>query len=86
MFTNGIEKEKIKEMDGILDTIFISYRGDYSLMYNQTEWKSPLVLYTYVTEEIFPTLESLKDFFAKAKKTGMTIKVHTLNPVNQWAL
>lgn len=85
MFTNGIEKEKIKEMDGILDTIFISYRGDYSLMYNQTEWKSPLVLYTYVTEEIFPTLESLKDFFAKAKKTGMTIKVHTLNPVNQWA-
>lgn len=85
MFTNGIEKEKVKEMDGILDTIFISYRGDYSLMYNQTEWKSPLVLYTYVTEEMFPTLESLKDFFAKAKKTGMTIKVHTLNPVNQWA-
>ena len=68
MFTNGIEKEKIKEMDGILDTIFISYRGEYSLMYNKTEWKSPLVLYTYVTEEMFPTLVSLKVFLQKLRK------------------
>lgn len=85
MFTNGIEKETIKKLDGILDTIFISYRGEYSLSYKQSEWKTPLVLYTYVTEDEFPTAESLKAFFVRANATGMTVKVHTLNPINQYA-
>ena len=85
MFTNGIKKDTIKQLDGILDLIFISYRGDYSLEYNQNDFKSLLVLYAGVTEDAFPTLESLREFIAKAKQTGMTISLHTLNPVNQWA-
>lgn len=84
MFTNGIAINTIKELDGILDEIIFSYRGDYSL-HNQSEWKTPLSLQVLVTQADFPTLDSLKDFILEKKLTGMKIRVHTLNPVNQFS-
>lgn len=84
MFTNGIAVDTIKKMDGILDEIIFSYRGEYSL-HNQTEWKTPLSLQVLVTQDVFPTLESLRDFIIEKKATGMKIRVHTLNPVNQYS-
>ena len=85
MFTNGIAKNIIKKLDGIVDEIFISYRGDYSLQYKQDEWKSTLTLQVLVTESDFPTLESLKEFIKKVRKTGMHLRFNTLNPVNQYS-
>ena len=85
MFTNGIARNRIRKLDGILDEIIISYRGDYSLEYKQEEWESPLNLQVLVTESEFPTLESLKSFIREARKTGMKLRVNTLNPVNQYS-
>lgn len=84
MFTNGINLDTIKEMDGILDEIIFSYRGEYSL-HNQSEWKTPLSLQVLVTQSDFPTLESLREFIVEKKATGMKIRLHTLNPVNQYS-
>lgn len=84
MFTNGISVETIKQLDGILDEIIFSYRGNYSL-HNQKDWKTPLSLQVLVTQTNFPTLETLKEFIIEKKKTGMKIRVHTLNPVNQYS-
>lgn len=85
MFTNGIATSTIKQLDGILDEIIISYNGKHSLLYNQKEWKTPLGLQIIVTESQFPTLESLKLLIAEAKKTGMSVRTNTLNPVNQYS-
>lgn len=85
MFTNGINYNRIKELDGILDEITISYRDDSSLAFKQAEWETPLTLQILVTESEFPTLASLKRFVTHAKKTGMNVRVNTLNPVNQYA-
>lgn len=85
MFTNGISQGKIKKLDGILDEITISYRGSNSLSYIQSDWKTPLVLQIMVTESDFPTLDSLKSTIQDAMKTGMHIRLNTLNPVNQYA-
>lgn len=86
MFTNGIARKKIEELDGILDEIIISYRGDYSLTYKQEEWKTPLTLQILVTESEYSTLEELILFLEEAQKiTGMTVRVNTLNPVNQYS-
>ncbi len=84
MFTNGIAIETIKKLDGILDEIIFSYRGDYSL-HDQSKWKSSLSLQILVAESDFPTLESLRKFILEKKKTGMKIRLHTLNPVNQYS-
>lgn len=84
MFTNGIAVDTIRKMDGILDEIIFSYRGEYSL-HNQSEWRTPLSLQVLVTQSTFPTLESLREFIIKKKATGMKIRVHTLNPVNQYS-
>ena len=84
MFTNGIAIDKIKQLDGILDEIIFSYRGEYSL-HDQKEWKTPLSLQVLVTQAEFPTLEDLKAFIVEKKTTGMKIRIHTLNPVNQFS-
>lgn len=84
MFTNGIAIDKIKQLDGILDEIIFSYRGEYSL-HDQKEWKTPLSLQVLVTQAEFPTLEDLKAFIVEKKATGMKIRIHTLNPVNQFS-
>lgn len=85
MFTNGIAKKRIEKLDGILDELIISYRGDYSLTYKQADWKSPLTLQVLVTESEYPTLEDLISFLKEAQKTGMSVRVNTLNPVNQYS-
>ena len=85
MFTNGIFKKRIYELDGIVDEIAISYRDESSLSYNQNDFKSRLLLQVLVTEDKFPTFDYLKDFLKKAKETGMHVRINTLNPVNQWA-
>ena len=85
MFTNGINFKRVKELDGILDDITISYRDSSSLKYKQFEWKTRLTLQILVTEADFPTLDSLKRFVASVKETGMNVRVNTLNPVNQYA-
>lgn len=84
MFTNGIAIDRIKQLDGILDEIIFSYRGDYSL-HNQNEWKTPLSLQVLVTQDNFPTLEDLRKFIVEKSATGMKIRIHTLNPVNQYS-
>ena len=85
MFTNGINFNRVKELDGIVDDITISYRDSSSLRYKQSEWETRLTLQILVTETDFPTLASLKSFVASAKETGMNVRVNTLNPVNQYA-
>ena len=85
MFTNGINFNRLKELDGIVDDITISYRDSSSLRYNQSEWETKLTLQVLVTESDFPTLASLKRFVVSAKETGMNVRVNTLNPVNQYA-
>lgn len=85
MFTNGINFNRVKELDGIVDDITISYRDSSSLRYIQSEWETRLTLQILVTEADFPTLASLKSFVASAKETGMNVRVNTLNPVNQYA-
>ncbi len=85
MFTNGINYNRVKELDGIADEITISYRDSSSLKYNQAEWETRLTLQILVTEADFPTLASLKRFISTAKETGMNVRVNTLNPVNQYA-
>ena len=85
MFTNGILHNRVKELDGIVDEITISYRDKNSLSFKQEDFKSKLTLQVLVTEEIFPTFDNLKEFLNEAKMTGMYIRINTLNPVNQWA-
>lgn len=86
MFTNGIKFDKIRELDGLLDELKVSYRGDYSLRFYQPEWKTHIVLEVLATEGMFPTLDSLLEFIEYArKKTGATVFVNTLNPVNQYS-
>lgn len=84
MFTNGIAIDRIRQLDGILDEIIFSYRGDYSL-HNQSEWKTPLSLQVLVTQDEFPTLEDLRTFIVEKRATGMKLRIHTLNPVNQYS-
>lgn len=84
MFTNGIAVNTIRKLDGILDEIIFSYRGNYSL-HNQSEWATPLSLQVLITQSDFPSLESLREFILEKKKTGMKIRMHTLNPVNQYS-
>ena len=84
MFTNGIAIDTIRKLDGILDEIIFSYRGEYSL-HDQSKWETPLSLQVLVTQSTFPTLESLREFIIEKKATGMKIRVHTLNPVNQYS-
>ncbi len=84
MFTNGINFARIQELDGLLDELKISYRGDYSLRFHQDEWHTHLSLEVLATEAEFPTLDALLDFLRYARETtGMTVYVNTLNPVNQ---
>ena len=61
MFTNGIAIDTIRLLDGILDEIIFSYRGNYSL-HNQKDWKTPLSLQLLVTQEEFPTIKDLDAF------------------------
>lgn len=84
MFTNGIAIDRIRQLDGILDEIIFSYRGDYSL-HNQSEWKTPLSLQVLVTQDEFPTLKDLRAFIVEKSATGMKLRIHTLNPVNQYS-
>lgn len=85
MFTNGLNVPVLRSLDGIVDEIIFSYRGEISL-HNQDEWKTELTLQLLVTEEEFPTLDSLRTFIReKHEQTGMKIRVHTLNPVNQFS-
>lgn len=84
MFTNGIAINTIRQLDGILDEIIFSYRGDYSL-HNQRDWATPLSLQVLVTQDEFPRLEDLKAFILEKRKTGMKLRIHTLNPVNQYS-
>lgn len=84
MFTNGINFNKLRELDGIVDEINISYRGKQSLRFRQSEWTSHLSLQVLVTESSFPTLNELIEFVQYARETtGMIVDVNTLNPVNQ---
>lgn len=84
MFTNGIAIDTIRQLDGTLDEIIFSYRGNYSL-HNQKDWKTPLSLQLLVTQEEFPTLKDLDAFIDEKSATGMKLRVHTLNPVNQFS-
>ena len=84
MFTNGIAIDKIRQLDGILDEIIFSYRGKYSL-HNQEGWKTPLSLQVLVTQDEFPTLEDLRAFIVEKSATSMKLRIHTLNPVNQYS-
>lgn len=84
MFTNGIAIDRIRQLDGILDEIIFSYRDEYSL-HNQREWNTPLSLQVLVTQEEFPTLEDLREFIMEKSAMGMKLRIHTLNPVNQYS-
>jgi hypothetical protein len=84
MFTNGKKFNTLRCLDGIVDEIKISYRGPESLVFYQEDWTTKLALEVLVTEESFPTLQSLLDFLAFARKTtGMTVYANTMNPINQ---
>ncbi len=84
MFTNGKKVEVLKQLDGIVDEFKISYRGEESMQFVQSEWRTKLALEVLVTEKEFPTLNSLLDFLEYARETtAMNVYANTLNPVNQ---
>lgn len=84
MFSNGIRYDVLKKLDGIVDEIKISYRGDVSLRFHQSEWNTKLYLGILATEAEFPTEEDLLSFVHYAHElTGMEVYVNTMNPVNQ---
>ena len=86
MFTNGIKFDIVRKLDGLLDELKVSYRGEYSLRFYQPDWEAHIVLEVLATEEAFPTLDSLLKFIERVKKkTGATVFVNTLNPVNQYS-
>lgn len=76
--------EKEVNTGGFVDEIKISYRGEISLRYKQSEWKTKLYLGILATEREFPTEEDLLSFVKYARDlTGMEVYVNTMNPVNQ---
>lgn len=84
MFSNGMNYNVLKELDGIVDEIKISYRGELSLRFIQSEWETKLYLGILATETDFPTEEDLLSFVHHAHDlTGMEVYVNTMNPVNQ---
>lgn len=86
MFTNGIRKDVLEQLDGIVDEIRFSYEPGLEFMFNdQRKWKSRIKLYIMATTESYPTEESLMKVVNKALDLGMGVKVRTLNPVNPYA-
>ena len=61
IFTNYDFPEVVKQLDGIIDIIRISYYGPMQLP-NQKDFKSKITLKIMLTKETFPTLQSLIDF------------------------
>lgn len=69
MFTNGIQYDILKSLDGIVDETKISYRSEaISFRFKQNEWKTKLYLGILATEDMFPTEQYLLDFITYANK------------------
>ncbi len=84
MFSNGINYEILKKLDGIVNEIKISYRGNFSFRFKQPEWNTKLYLGILATERDYPTEDDLLSFVHHAHAvTGMEVYVNTMNPVNQ---
>lgn len=86
LFTNGIRMDILRKLDGIVDEIRFSYEpGREYIFQNQSSWKSRIKCYIMATTECYPTEDSLMSVVHRALDLGMSVKIRTLNPVNQYA-
>lgn len=85
IFTNYDFPEVVKQLDGIVDIIRISYYGPMQLP-NQKDFKSKITLKIMLTKETFPTLQDLIDFINKHRSDFYDIKIHTLMQNNDYSI
>ncbi len=86
MFTNGVLKDVIAQLDGIVDEIRFSYEPGLDFMFqHQVAWMSRIKLYILATTLSYPTKDSLMNVIHKALDLGMAVKVRTLNPINPYS-
>lgn len=85
IFTNYDFPEVVKQLDGIIDIIRISYYGHMQLP-NQKDFKSKITLKIMLTKETFPTLQSLINFVNEHRNDFYDIKIHTLMQNNDYSI
>ena len=85
IFTNYDFPEVIKQLDGIIDIIRISYYGNMQLPH-QKDFKSKITLKLMLTKETFPTIEQLIDFINEHRNDFYDIKIHTLMQNNDYSI
>lgn len=85
IFTNFDLPEVIKQLDGIVDIIRISYYGPMELP-NQKDFKSKITLKIMLTKSTFPTFDSLVNFIKEHTNDFYDIKIHTLMQNNDYSI
>ena len=85
IFTNYDFPDVIKQLDGIVDIIRISYYGPMQFP-NQKDFKSKITLKIMLTKFTFPTFEQLVEFIEQHKNDFYDIKIHTLMQNNQFSI
>ncbi len=85
LFTNFDYPDVVKQLDGIVDIVRISYYGPMQLP-KQKDYKSRLTLKIMLTKYTFPKLEQLIDFINAHKNDFYDLKIHTLMQNNQFSI
>lgn len=85
LFTNYDYPDVVKNLDGIVDIIRISYYGPMTLP-NQKDFKSKITLKIMLTKQTFPRLEQLIEFVKKHSPNFYDIKIHTLMQNNDYSI
>lgn len=85
LFTNYDYPDVVKNLDGIVDIIRISYYGPMTLP-NQKDFKSKITLKIMLTKQTFPRLEQLIEFVKKHSQNFSDIKIHTLMQNNHYSI
>lgn len=85
IFTNYDFPEIVKQLDGIVDIIRISYYGTMNLP-KQKDFKSKITLKIMLTKDTFPKIEQLIDFIKQHKNDFYDIKIHTLMQNNDYSI
>lgn len=85
IFTNFDFPEVIAQLDGIVDTIRISYYGPMQLP-KQKDFKSKLTLKIMLTKSTFPTVEELEAFLQEYAHDFSEIQMHTLMQNNDYSI
>lgn len=85
IFTNYDFPDVVKQLDGIVDIIRISYYGPMQLP-NQKDFKSKITLKIMLTKFTFPKFDQLVKFIEEHANDFYDIKIHTLMQNNQFSI